>query len=298
MTLQEIIDQARYRLNNYEKPYLWVDSELVYYANQIENIIARETRSLVDTTTDSICRIFTSAGVLDYALSPLILYVLSAKLVETELMTLDVAPTPTTFAAAATVTGVTSSKACTVVSKDTSTTYTVEHRTGTFTLGEVVGDGTNTADQGATYPTFSDNSDSPKFLTKTNTASMDGIVSWRSADQNEPARFVLDYRTGYLTVYPPPDDSYPIYLSVIRYPLTALTTSSMSAQTPEIDQAYHSAIVDGICYMARLKAGEHTFDPVQSDLYFRIFRNAIAVQKIHGNLYTGWDSAGPLGGFI
>ncbi len=73
-----------------------------------------------------------------------------------ELLTLDVAPTPADFAAGATITGATSTQTCVVISKLTSTTYRVKNRTGAFTLGEVLSDGTNSANQGAANPTFTD----------------------------------------------------------------------------------------------------------------------------------------------
>lgn len=70
-----------------------------------------------------------------------------------ELLTLDVAPS-TSWSAGATITGATSTETCTVISCVTSKTYIVENRSGTFTLGEVLSDGTYAADQGTSYPTF------------------------------------------------------------------------------------------------------------------------------------------------
>lgn len=71
-----------------------------------------------------------------------------------ELMTLDVAPGGAGWAAGDTITGVSSGETCIVVEVLTTTTYYVRDRSGTFTLGEVLTNGTDTADQGATYPTF------------------------------------------------------------------------------------------------------------------------------------------------
>lgn len=70
-----------------------------------------------------------------------------------ELLTLDVAPS-TAWSEGATLTGASSLKTCKVVSKVTALTYLVESRSGTFTLSEIISDGTYTADQGAAYPTF------------------------------------------------------------------------------------------------------------------------------------------------
>ena len=72
-----------------------------------------------------------------------------------ELMTLDVAPGGAGWAAGDTITGQSSSQTCIVVQVLTTKTYYVRNRSGAFTLGEVLTNGTATADQGVTYPTFS-----------------------------------------------------------------------------------------------------------------------------------------------
>lgn len=71
-----------------------------------------------------------------------------------ELLTLDVAPGGAGWAAGDTITGATSTKTCVIVEKLTTTTYTIRDRSGNFTLGEILSNGTATADQGAAYPTF------------------------------------------------------------------------------------------------------------------------------------------------
>ncbi len=71
-----------------------------------------------------------------------------------ELMTLDVAPGGAGWAAGDTVTGGTSTKTCKIVEVLTTLTYTIRDRSGTFTLGEILTNGTATADQGLLFPTF------------------------------------------------------------------------------------------------------------------------------------------------
>ena len=71
-----------------------------------------------------------------------------------ELLTLDVAPGGAGWAADDTLTGATSTKTCKIVEVLTTKTYTVKDRTGAFTLGEIISNGSATADQGAAYPTF------------------------------------------------------------------------------------------------------------------------------------------------
>ena len=63
-----------------------------------------------------------------------------------ELLTLDVAPVGAGWVAGDTITGATSGKTCTVVERITALTYHVKNRTGTYTLGEVLSNGTVTAD--------------------------------------------------------------------------------------------------------------------------------------------------------
>ena len=71
-----------------------------------------------------------------------------------ELMTLDVAPGGAGWAAGDTITGASSGKTCKIVEVLTTKTYTIRDRSGTFTLGEILSNGTATADQGAAHPTF------------------------------------------------------------------------------------------------------------------------------------------------
>ena len=68
-------------------------------------------------------------------------------------LTVDTSPSPAAFVVGATLTGVSSSVKCTVVEVLSSTVYLVTEPTGDFTDGEVIGDGTNTVDCAANYPT-------------------------------------------------------------------------------------------------------------------------------------------------
>ena len=71
-----------------------------------------------------------------------------------ELLTLDVAPGGAGWAAGDTITGATSLETCVVVQVLTTKTYYVRDRSGAFTLGEILSNGTATADQGPANPTF------------------------------------------------------------------------------------------------------------------------------------------------
>ena len=71
-----------------------------------------------------------------------------------ETLTLDVAPGGAGWSAGETLTGASSTKTCIIVEKLTTKTYIIKNRTGAFTLGEIISNGADTADQGAAYPTF------------------------------------------------------------------------------------------------------------------------------------------------
>jgi hypothetical protein len=71
-----------------------------------------------------------------------------------ELMTLDVAPAGAAWTKDDTITGATSGKTCVVVEMISSLTYLVKNRSGAFTLGEVLSNGTSSADQGVANPVF------------------------------------------------------------------------------------------------------------------------------------------------
>lgn len=71
-----------------------------------------------------------------------------------QLLTLDTAATPADFAVGATITGASSGTSAKIGAKLTSLTYTIIKPTGSFTDGETLSDGTNSADQGTGYPTL------------------------------------------------------------------------------------------------------------------------------------------------
>jgi hypothetical protein len=299
MNLQQIIDFTRYRLNNYEQPYYWVDAELVYYCNEVMNQMACDGRLIEDSMTASCCEIHTAVDVLDYALSDSVVFVRSAKIVTEELMTLDTLPS-TAWAAGDTITGGTSAVTSKVVSKLTDYTYIIENRTGAYTLGETLSNGTYSAHQSATYPTIKDYKG--RNVSKETFANMEaryGGSGWRTQDNKEPLKYILDYNEGYITLYPKPDDIYLLRLSVCRYPITAMTTASMSAQIPEIPAKYHDTIINGICAMAYLKGGDNTYNEKRTALFMALYKKGLSDIKRRNNIFQDVGATiAPARGFI
>lgn len=78
-SLQTIIDTVRWRLNNYEQPYLWSDAELVSYANEIMRRFCLETRMLEESTDTAICNLSLVDGTQDYVISDRIIQIRAAR---------------------------------------------------------------------------------------------------------------------------------------------------------------------------------------------------------------------------
>lgn len=297
MNLQEIINYTRYQLGNYEKPYYWVDSELVMLANRVINQMCVDGKLLTDDMTPAICDISTVSGTFGYAYDSRILSITSARLVTEELMTLDTKPA-TAWSVGDTITGQTSLKTCKIVSQISDYTYTVNNRTGVFTLGEILTNGTYTADQSSLCPTFTDHEFSTLEKT-TNYELNEHHPQWRTDTADEPTTYIVDNRSGYITLYPCPDDVYIVRLTVSRLPLTEMTTTLMSSQTPEINSRFHNDIINGICAYAYLKHGEKTFNERAAATFMALFKKAISDAKASKMLNDFTPSTlSPAGAFI
>ncbi len=82
MTVQQILAEARRRLDDTTAPYLWSDAELVGHLDKKINFACEKGRLIIDSSTAAICRIALHAAdvVPDYPLSDRIIEILSAKI--------------------------------------------------------------------------------------------------------------------------------------------------------------------------------------------------------------------------
>ena len=275
MTLQEIVNASRRKLNNYEVPYLWIDEELVYYCNEVINTICREALVFDEQLDSTACEVITASGINNYALDDDVIYVTSAKLVTKEMITLSDAPA-TAWAVGDTITGGSSAVTSTIDSKSTDLKYIIYNRSGAYTSAEILTNGTVTAGQDTGYPIVSDYKS--VYLKKKSLREMTH-PDWQADTANEPIWYLLDYKNGYITLYPTPDDVYTVRLAVNKYPATAMTTTTMSGQTPTIAAKYHPMIVDGIVAMAFMKHGEQTFNEKMATIYAALFNKQMSDLK-------------------
>ena len=296
MTLQQIVDLVRRRQGNYEPPYVQVDAELVDYANEAVNHIARETFVIEDASTPAVCYLTLSADTIDYSFDQRILEIKSASIsgyigditqTGSGLSDLSVCgdythdDTNTSFVVYCDAEGTTDTFKW---SNDGGSTWeaTGVSMTGdwqeldhgmwvkfTATTGHTAGDYWSWT----TYPVNSG------LLSRLTTKELyEGSPAWRKSTSGEPTMFSTDYTHNYISFYVPPQYSYLVNMRVTRYPLSQLSSTSMSSQTPEIPTNYHYAIVEGILAQAYLRKGAETFDDRKAAIHQAIFDKE--VQKI------------------
>lgn len=130
-------------------------------------------------------------------------------------------------------------------------------------------------------------------LAKTNLRELnEAYPEWRwvtTTNENDstPTHYLVDYRTGYISLYPTPSANGTLVLQTIRkssYTLTSTQyitdfTTATVAGTPDLKSEYHFGLIDGICYRAYLKSGQHTYDQKKSRDHFQLFMKMIDAIK-------------------
>ncbi len=80
MTLKDLIDFTRRRLDDTKTPQLWKNPDLILFLNDAEQEAARRARILVDSRTTEVCELAVVVGESYLELDPRILFVRRAKL--------------------------------------------------------------------------------------------------------------------------------------------------------------------------------------------------------------------------
>ncbi len=310
MTLQQIIDLVRRRQGNYEPPYHHIDTELVDYANDIVNTIARESLIIEDSTTPAACYLTLVDSTIDYTYDTRIIEISDALI--------------TGYLSAITQTGsgLDDIAVCgDYTLDDTNTSYVVycdsAGATDTFkwsddggttweeTLVDMTGEyqelnngiyvkfSATTGHSADDYWSFTVYYTSGGMLTRYDQREMyDEYPRWRAADTDEPDRFITDYTHNKVSFYPPPDQPYLVAMRIIRYPSSQLSATSMSSQTPELPTTFHPMIVEGILGRAYMRQGANTYDEKKAAMHQALFnqfldrlkRNNVILQNHNKNL--------------
>jgi hypothetical protein len=96
-----------------------------------------------------------------------------------------------------------------------------------------------------------------------------------------PTRYITDYRTGYISLYPCPDASNTLVLQTIRRTSSTLSSTetigdiTATTNTPDIRSDFHFGLVDGIIARACLKIGINVYDYKRSISHFALFNKLL-----------------------
>lgn len=96
-------------------------------------------------------------------------------------------------------------------------------------------------------------------LARKNVQDMDNEqAGWEDATAATPLAFVTDFETGKLKLYPPPNASSTLALTVVRTPLADMTNED---DTPEIHARFHRSLRFWMMYRAYSKKDADANDP-------------------------------------
>lgn len=109
-----------------------------------------------------------------------------------------------------------------------------------------------------------------KELQKHSYRSFQNVSATWDTDASEPMAFCLDWKEGWLTLDCVPEAADTAKMRVFRLPLADL---SADADTPEIPNAYHDFITDGMAYYLYSKQDSQTYDPKAADKYYNLCFN-------------------------
>ena len=200
MTHSEIITLARSWLDDSAVPYNWSLTEMIAFYNDTVNEFCEQTRILVDSTTEVICKITLASGTAKYVLDSRVIDILTGRLVTGD--------------------------------------RKITRRTRTYMDSHSSGWDSTTASTGT------------------------------------PMNFLGDLNTGYIILVPAPDSIDTLWLTVVRFPLLQLTSTTLDT-SPEIHFKYHFGLLDGICGRAYLKQDAETYDPKKAERHLGLWKATI-----------------------
>jgi len=266
MTPTVLFQDIRRWLGDEVVPYKWATAELVDYYNWTMDDLVRDTHYFDEASTEAIVHETLVAGTPDYAFDERILEIIEARIIgETINLTkytyAELVALTHQWRFTESVTGTNLSfdaTADTIASTDDEITDL-----SIFTAGEYI-EVMGSTSNNETYLIESvtselitvDDSFNPMPLTE---VAGDQVVI-KQLYTGTPMRFCTDYRQGYITLSPAPDEAGVLFLTCNRKQLTALTSATISTETIPINAQYHLGLIDGIISKAYLKSMPNTFN--------------------------------------
>lgn len=268
MTLRQILDFARQRLDDRAEPYRWDDDTLVLYINEAERESCRRAHLIIDKTTASICRMTVLAGSPDMALSPLVLSVRACYLgpyvrgtLSWDSTTNTLLNTLNTFVTAGFKVG----------DQFEVKGFTGTTNNGSFTVASVVAGAIVVEETGITTTETSliaTAEEQRTELIKVTTFELDDLMQGWNTHVGTSTHFVQEEDNS-LRLVSIPEEPNTLHLTVSRLPLAdmALTTNG----SPEIPSMYHYDLIDWVCHLAKLTDDQDSADFKTADMYDRNF---------------------------
>lgn len=112
----------------------------------------------------------------------------------------------------------------------------------------------------------------------------------------EPAnitKYVTNYTTGIIKVYPLPTAPDVLQMLVYRFPLTKLTWDKPN-QSPEIREEYQIPLLYWAAHLCYLKDEQNTIDPTKALLYERKFDSEFPMTSVYSNVRKSRTSNRPI----
>lgn len=94
------------------------------------------------------------------------------------------------------------------------------------------------------------------------------LPGWESAQASVPTRFIPDWQTGYLRLYPPSRGADTIKLTVVRLPARPMVEED---DEPEIRRQFHAYLLDWAKHRAYNIPDSDFFDAKKSDYHLSVF---------------------------
>jgi hypothetical protein len=281
MTPAELITTNTRRWLNDETvaTYKWTQAELIDYYNWCMDDLARETDYFRDAYTTAMRDVALVAGTSDYALDSRTLQILSARIAgetnfvtKTDLFALNSEIPTWRYKKLFSGTDISFADAGPDTIVSTTTDFSDINDDDFIEVSGATNVGNNS--------TFQVDTAAKLLLTLTSAASLTAEAAAnriiiRQINAGTPEKYILDYREGYITLYPTPDAAGSMLLHTVRKQLAALTVATLGSVTIPIKEEYHYGLIDGILSKAFLKAGPQTFNIEKATVHAGLFTNLL-----------------------
>ena len=118
-------------------------------------------------------------------------------------------------------------------------------------------------------------------------------------NSDTPSKYLTDYRTGYITLYPCPNEVGKLLLECTVKESTPLTVATLATYTIPIDSSYHVGLIDGVLSLAFLKSGPSTFNAEKAAMHGGRYKRLLSRIKLDlAELRNTSDSLSPHEGTI